>query len=89
MNLWMMYTCNMKKEEGERILHYWPGSLETCGCRGLFEEFKDIQSMVNPRLMEYNIEDAGILIQEEGRANYWKKAKLKTEKLSKNTILDE
>ena len=45
--------------------------------------------MVNPRLMEYNIEDAGILIQEEGRANYWKKAKLKTEKLSKNTILDE
>lgn len=45
--------------------------------------------MVNPRLMEYNIEDAGILIQEEERANYWKKAKLKTEKLSKNTILDE
>lgn len=79
----------MKKEEGERILHYWPGSLETWGCRGLFEEFKDIQSMVNPRLMEYDIEDAGILIQEEGRANYWKKAKLKTEKLSKNTILDE
>ena len=79
----------MKKEEGERILHYWPESLEICGCRGLLEEFKDIQSMVNPRLMEYNIEDAGILIQEEGRANYWKKAKLKTEKLSKNTILDE
>ena len=31
--------------------------------------FKSIQSMVNPRLMSYNIENRGILIHAEGRGN--------------------
>ena len=39
MNLWMVYTCNMKSsrkyerwEEGECTLHHWPKSSEICGC---------------------------------------------------------
>ena len=39
MNLWMVYTCNMKSsgkyerwEEGECTLHRWPKSWEICGC---------------------------------------------------------
>ena len=31
--------------------------------------------MVNPKLMGYNIENGGILIQEEGRGNYCSKLK--------------
>ena len=38
MNLWMVYTCNMKSsgkyerwEEGECTLHRWPKSWEICG----------------------------------------------------------
>ena len=39
MNLWMIYTCNIKTsikyerwEEGECTLHRWPKSWEICGC---------------------------------------------------------
>ena len=48
--------------------------------------------MVNPQLMDYNIQNGGILIQDEGRANYClklKKGKLKIMQLSKITVLDE
>ena len=95
MNLWMVYTCNMKSsgkykrwEEGEWTLHRWTKSWEVSGCIRLhhFRNFKDIQLIV-----EYNIETEENLSTEKEKSCYskWKKGKLKTKKLLKITILDE